>query len=211
MNKFKYNFFTILVSFVISTALQAEKLCMPHNSILHQQKRYVSLLTPYLQEKMKFSFPVKQCECWVSSLYGNRRTGFHAGVDFAALKGTNVVAAADGYVIKAEKSNAKNGYGNMILIEHEHKEHTYQTRYAHLDTIEKNIYHQLQTGRKVAVKRDEKIGTVGATGHVIAKDSKSDPSHLHFEIYKDGKRIDPLLYLFASQVMLTKNKSQRKN
>lgn len=207
MNKFKYNFFTILVYFAVSTNLRAEKLCIPDKSIIRQQERYVSLLAPYVQEKMNFSFPVKQCECWVSSLYGKRGTGFHAGVDFAALKGTDVVAAADGYIMKAEKSNAKNGYGNMILIEHEHKKHTYQTRYAHLDTIEKKIYDQVQSGKKVAVKRDEKIGTVGATGHVIAKHSTSDPSHLHFEIYKDGKRIDPLLYLFASQTLRIKNRS----
>lgn len=211
MKKFKYKSFTIFVYFALSTILHAEKLCIPDKSIARQQERYASLLAPYAQEKINFSFPVKQCECWVSSLYGKRGAGFHAGVDFAALKGTDVVAAADGYVIKAEKSNALNGYGNMILIEHQHREHTYQTRYAHLDTIEKNIFYQVQAGNKVAVKCNEKIGTVGSTGHVIAKHSKSDPSHLHFEIYKDGKRIDPLLYLFASQVMHTKNKSQRKN
>lgn len=213
MNILKFNFLTYLLYFGLCTSLSAEKICIADGSIEKQEKRYISqgLLLACIKEKMIFSWPVKVCECWISSLYGKRELGFHHGVDLAASKGTDVFAAADGYVTIAEKNNDPKSYGNMLLIEHQHQEYTYKTRYAHLDSIEKNIYHQVKAGKKVFVQRGEKIGTVGATGHVIAKNSKSDPSHLHFEIYKNGQRIDPLKYLFASQVIMLKSKKMRNN
>jgi len=213
MNNFKYIFFTILLYFGLCISLSAEKMCIADGSIEKQNKRYISqgLLLACIQEKMIFSWPVKVCECWISSLYGKRKSGFHHGVDLAASKGTDVFAAADGYVTIAEKNNNPQSYGNMVLIEHQHQEHTYKTRYAHLDSIVKSIYQQVKAGKKIFVQRGEKIGTVGATGHVIAINNNSDPSHLHFEICKDGQRMDPLKYLFASQIMLLKNKTLRKN
>lgn len=211
MNIFNLKFFTIFIYFGLYIPLQAQKMCIADASITQQQQRYYTqgIVTAYMQEKMIFSWPVKVCECWISSLYGKRKSGFHNGVDFAAIKGTDVFAAADGYVIIAEKNSTKNGFGTMILMEHEHKNNTYKTRYAHLDSIEKNIYYQFHNGNEVFVHRGEKIGTVGSTGHVIAKNSNCDPSHLHFEIYKNDQRIDPLIYLFASQRMLMKNKRAR--
>ena len=213
MNILKKSFFIQLLLFGMFTLLQAEKMCITDKSIENQQQRYIAqgLLIACMKEKIIFSWPVKVCECWISSLYGNRKSGFHYGVDLAAHKGTDVFAAADGYVTIAEKNNDKKSYGNMILIEHYHEGSTYKTRYAHLDSIEKHIYSHVQAGKEVFVKRGEKIGTVGSTGHVIAKNSKSDPSHLHFEIYKNGTRLDPLIYLFASQIMIQKNKKLRNN
>jgi murein DD-endopeptidase MepM/ murein hydrolase activator NlpD len=213
MNILTFNFLTCLVYFGLFGILSAEKICIPDGSIEKQEKRYISqgLLLACIKEKMIFAWPIRVCECWISSLYGKRGSGFHHGVDLAANKGTDVFAAADGFITIAEKNSDPKSYGNMILIEHQHQELIYKTRYAHLDSIEKSIYHQVQAGKKVFVQRGEKIGTVGATGHVIAKNSKSDPSHLHFEIYKNGERIDPLKYLFASQIIMLKNKKMRNN
>lgn len=213
MNNIKIFFFLSIIYLGLSIQLHAEKLCKTDESIEQQKRRYITqgLLVACMKEKIIFSWPVKVCECWISSLYGKRRSGFHSGVDFAAIKGTDVFAAADGYVTTAQKNNDPKGYGNMILIEHAHEKSMYKTRYAHLDTIEKQIYNQFQNGKNVAVKQGQKIGTVGATGHVITKSNKNDPSHLHFEIYKNDQRIDPLKYLFASEIMLLKNKKIRKS
>jgi len=195
---------SLLLSFfgiVFISSLSAEKLCIADKSIEYQKNRYVSqgLLVSFMKEKMILSWPVQVCQCWISSLYGKRGAGFHHGVDLAATKGTHVFAVADGYVEKIEKSNEAYGYGNMILVNH--PDLGCKTRYAHLHSVHTSIGHK--------VKRGQKIGTVGATGNVISKNRKSDPSHLHFEIYKDGNRVDPLKYLFASDVMLLKNKNMR--
>ena len=84
----------------VASSLLAEKMCNPHESIEIQKKRYISkdLLVVYMKEKMLFSWPVKVCQCWISSLYGKRGIGFHHGVDLAATKGTPVYAAANGYI-----------------------------------------------------------------------------------------------------------------
>lgn len=139
--------------------------------------------------KVYFDWPVDLCEFWVSSLFGPRThrgvTKHHGGVDMASYQGTTVKASAPGKVIKAEGGVA--GYGNVIEILHKAG---MVTRYGHLDEI------MVQAGDKVA--RGEMIGTVGATGNARGK---SDPSHLHFEILnKDGKRVNPLDYLYCSEV-----------
>jgi murein DD-endopeptidase MepM/ murein hydrolase activator NlpD len=75
-----------------------------------------------------------------------------------------------------------NGYGKTIVLQHGVH---FKTRYAHLDRI------SVHTGDTVA--RGARIGTVGATGHVRKRGG--DGSHLHFEIYSQGKRVDPLQFL----------------
>ena len=210
MKIIKVGLFLSYVSITLFSSLYAEKICNPGDSIERQKERYISqgLLVTIMQEKMLFAWPVKVCECWISSLYGERKGGFHNGVDLAASKGTHVFAAADGFIEVIKKSDDVKSYGNMILMNHD--DSAYKTRYAHLDSIEKHIEHRFNEGKEVFVKKGQKIGEVGATGHVVAKSSKSDPSHLHFEIYKGNKRIDPLKYLFASDVILLKNKNLRK-
>ena len=132
-----------------------------------------------------FDWPIDLSKFWLSSLYGprklsNGKISFHHAVDMAALKGTPVKAAASGKVILAQFIS---GYGNCVLIEHSSR---YRTRYAHLDSI------GVQVGQIVAV--GQCIGTVGDTGYV--RKSGKDASHLHFEIYHDGERVNPLKYLF---------------
>lgn len=102
---------------------------------------------------------------------------FHHGIDFAAPKGTPIFATADGTVKKVE--HRARGYGKMVMIKHKHG---YETLYAHMSKIE------VRVGQKV--KRGEKIAEVGNEG-------KSITSHLHYEVHKDGKDIDPIYFFFG--------------
>lgn len=174
-------------SFVFSVA------CDPDQSIENQKAKKISpeaqaLLVKILQDKISLTWPVPVCQCWVSSLFGQRKSGFHNGVDFAAQQGTPVYAVANGVIESVQVSSDVKGYGNMILLAHDNNE--YKTRYAHL--------HDLFVKQGQSVNQGQQIGTVGATGHVIAKTAKSDPSHLHFEVYRGAKRINPLVALFAA-------------
>lgn len=132
-----------------------------------------------------FSWPVKRSSFWLSSLFGRRKKvdgswGFHTGIDMAAMKGTPVHAAAGGVVIEAR--NSQRGYGNTIVIKHNNK---YKTRYAHLNAIHVSV------GQ--VVRRGKHIGDVGDTGFV--RSAGKDASHLHFELYVLGERVNPLYYL----------------
>ena len=98
---------------------------------------------------------------------------FHKGVDFAAKKGTLVIAPSNGIIIKA---GFDNNYGWNIIIKHD--EH-YQTRYAHLS--------ELLVKKGDIVILNQTIGKVGNTG-------KSTAPHLHYEVIKDGKKVDPVDY-----------------
>lgn len=153
---------------------QALKICLADN-ILHKKG-------------IRFVWPIDLCDFWVSSLFGPRthrgETKMHGGIDLAALKGTAIVAAAAGTVTRAE-SNVP-AYGTLVEIDHGHG---FMTRYGHID--------QCLVSVGDVVKRGEMIATVGATGRVRGT---KDPSHLHFEILKDGKKVNPLQYLYCSEV-----------
>ncbi len=101
---------------------------------------------------------------------------YHSGIDFSAPKGTEVFATGDGVVKKIRHS--RRGYGNTITIDHGYG---YKTFYAHLSKI------LVKKGQKV--KRGEVIGLVGNTG-------KSTAPHLHYEIIKNNKKINPIYYFF---------------
>ncbi|HSW76192.1 MAG TPA: M23 family metallopeptidase [Candidatus Saccharimonadales bacterium] len=142
--------------------------------------------------KLLFDWPVDLCEFWVSSLFGPRKhkgvTKSHGGVDLASVQGTHVKASARGKVILVQE-NAP-GYGNVIEIQHKNG---FITRYGHL--------HAMHVRLGDTVRKGEVIGLVGATGNVRGT---KDPSHLHFEIVKDGKRVDPLIYLYCSEIEFQK-------
>lgn len=97
----------------------------------------------------------------------------HYAVDYAAPKGTPIVAAADGVVIFAGK---RGGYGNLIEIRHENN---LKTLYAHMNSFATGM----RTGKKV--KRGQMIGRVGSTG-------LSTGPHLHFGLYRNNVTINPL-------------------
>ncbi len=139
-----------------------------------------------LRQEPLFSWPIDPSLFWVSSQYGPRkkpsgRSGFHKGVDLAAMKGTPVRAAGEGTVVEAGYSL---GYGNYITIGHEG---AFKTRYAHLDKI------LVQVGQSVTV--GDHIGRVGATGFVRKSKWGGSGSHLHFEVYMNGKAVNPFYFL----------------
>ncbi|HVW98975.1 MAG TPA: M23 family metallopeptidase [Candidatus Babeliaceae bacterium] len=132
------------------------------------------------------SWPLERKSFWLSSPFGPRKKpngtiGFHTGIDLAAMWGTPVKSAQEGTVVEARYAKA---YGNTIVITHSSK---FKTRYAHLAKIEVNVGQKVFTGQR--------IGTVGDTGNVRKKGT--DASHLHFEVYVFGKRVNPLHYLTA--------------
>jgi murein DD-endopeptidase MepM/ murein hydrolase activator NlpD len=96
---------------------------------------------------------------------------FHQGIDIAAPRGTSVKASADGIVRISGWNN--NGYGNLIVVEHEKDVTTY---YGHLETV--------LTSPGANVTKGQEIGTVDSTG-------MSTGNHLHFEIRKSGNALDP--------------------
>lgn len=120
---------------------------------------------------------------WISSSFGQRvdpfsgGTAWHAGIDFTARPGTEVRAAAGGIVIFAAY---RADYGNTIEINHGDG---YVTRYAHQKEL------KVATGD--AVKRGQAIGTVGSTG-------RASGPHLHFEVLKNGRQVDPRRYIAGS-------------
>src|SRR5436190_11643389 len=127
------------------------------------------------------AWPIEKDKFWLSSLYGPRKRingiwGFHHGIDMAAVKGTVVKAARGGKIVEA---SFQAGYGNTVVIEH--TPHI-KTRYAHLHTI------RVFVGQ--VVKLGMIVGTVGETGFIRKKGK--DGSHLHFEVYENGKRVNPL-------------------
>ncbi|HBS27139.1 MAG TPA: hypothetical protein DD827_08445 [Gammaproteobacteria bacterium] len=113
---------------------------------------------------------------WISSSYGYRNdpfTGkrqFHSGIDYAGSKGTPILAAAGGVVLQAGKNGR---YGLMVEIDHRNG---YHSRYAHASEV------LVEVGD--VVKRGVEIAKMGSTG-------RSTGTHLHFEVIKDGKKINP--------------------
>lgn len=101
---------------------------------------------------------------------------FHPGLDFSAPQGTPIYATAEGTVQTA--GNLGNGYGNHIVIQHGY---SYSTLYGHMSRI------KAKKGQRV--KRGEVIGYVGSTG-------KSTGSHLHYEVFKGRKRLDPIYFFY---------------
>lgn len=117
---------------------------------------------------------------WMSSAYGNRTDPFkghkawHNGVDFAGKEGADVVAVAAGVVTW---SGDRRGYGNMIELDHGEG---YVTRYGH------NKDNLVSVGG--IVKKGQVIASMGSTG-------RSTGPHVHFEVYKHGRSVDPASYI----------------
>ena len=102
-----------------------------------------------------------------------KRWKAHLGVDYAVRRGTPIKAAGDGTIIYARNAGA---YGNLIKIRHNGR---YETRYAHMKSFRKGM----RRGKRV--KKGQVIGYVGTTG-------RSTGPHLHFELRKNGRAINPL-------------------
>ncbi|WP_257347682.1 peptidoglycan DD-metalloendopeptidase family protein [Pseudalkalibacillus decolorationis] len=111
----------------------------------------------------------------ISSKMGMRWGSMHKGIDFAGPSNRSILAADNGTVVSAGFNDG--GYGNKIVIDHNNG---FKTIYAHLASI------SVSAGD--TVQRGQKIGVMGSTGN-------STGVHLHFEVYKNGSRKDPLNYI----------------
>lgn len=131
--------------------------------------------TPEVQAGEKYSFPLRELKR-ISSEFGERidpitgKTRFHHGMDIAARAGTPVYPASKGTVIF---SGVKGGYGNMVEVLHDDG---LVTRYGH------NAKNFVREGD--VVSPSDPIASVGSTG-------RSTGPHLHFEVLKDGRALDP--------------------
>lgn len=114
----------------------------------------------------------------ISSGYGKRGRRFHWGIDIPAPRGTPIRAASDGLVLaSADRVKGYSGYGRIVIIEHGRG---IRTLYAH------NSKNHVKAG--TCIKAGEVLGRVGATGRATG-------NHLHFEVRKDGRPVNPLNYL----------------
>ena len=120
----------------------------------------------------------------VASGFGYRTDPFtkarkmHEGMDFTAKTGTPIFASGDGIVARAD--NSASGFGNHIVIRHGYG---YESLYAHLSK------YKCRAGQRV--KRGDIIGYVGSTG-------RSEAPHLHYEVHKNGKVVNPLNFYYGS-------------
>jgi len=134
--------------------------------------------------KSAFLWPLKKI--YVTSPYGFRndpftreKIAFHHGIDLAGEIGDYILSSNYGKVVYAEENG---GYGLMIIISHKNK---ISTIYGHLSKISVKV--------GTYVKRGELIGKVGSTG-------KSTGPHLHFEIRKNNRSIDPIFFIEAQGI-----------
>jgi murein DD-endopeptidase MepM/ murein hydrolase activator NlpD len=117
---------------------------------------------------------------WISSYFGHRadpftgRKAFHRGVDFAGPAGAQVVAVASGVVTYTKE---RFGYGRTVEINHGNG---YVTRYAHNQKV--------LVGVGETVKKGQPIALIGSTG-------RSTGPHLHFEVLKQGRAVDPMSFV----------------
>jgi murein DD-endopeptidase MepM/ murein hydrolase activator NlpD len=119
-------------------------------------------------------------EGYISSYFGERmdpfngEEAFHKGIDFASDAGSDVLAVAAGIVTW---SGPREGYGNLVEVNHGNG---YVTRYAHAARTLVAVGDEVERGQAVAV--------VGSTG-------RSTGPHVHFEVLRDGRQIDPMAYV----------------
>jgi len=110
----------------------------------------------------------------IHPVYKTRK--LHTGMDFTSPTGTEIYATGDGKVVTVKKT--RRGYGMHIVIDHGFG---YTTLYGHMSKF------NVRRGQKV--KRGDIIGYVGNTG-------TSTAPHLHYEVIKDGKKINPINFYF---------------
>ena len=143
-------------------------------------------------EKALMKTPINGAQ--LSSAFGMRKhpidgyNKMHKGTDFAAPKGTPIMASGNGIVVKARWCG---GGGYCVKIKHNS---TYSTIYAHMSKFAKGLK------KKARVKQGQIIGYVGSTG-------KSTGPHLHYEVIKNGKKINSqTLKLPSGKILKNKNR-----
>ena len=143
-------------------------------------------------EKALMKTPINGAK--LSSAFGMRKhpidgyNKMHRGTDFAAPKGTPIMASGNGIIVRARWCG---GGGYCVKIKHNS---TYSTVYAHMSKFAKGIK------KKVRVKQGQIIGYVGSTG-------KSTGPHLHYEVIKNGKKINSqTLKMPSGKILKGKNR-----
>ncbi|CAM4155497.1 M23 family metallopeptidase [Zobellia nedashkovskayae] len=155
------------------------------------QSKSLDEITKLAEEKEKFLMAIPAIQPVTNESLKRMASGFgwrsdpftkarklHRGMDFSAPKGTPVYAPGDGKVTRAD--NGSSGYGKHIRINHGYG---YKTLYGHLSE------YNVKKGQKV--KRGDLIGFVGNTG-------RSEAPHLHYEVWKDEERINPINFYYGS-------------
>ena len=118
---------------------------------------------------------------WLSSYYGTRKDPFtgspahHKGIDFAGKQGTEVIATGSGIISWV---GDRHGYGQLIEIDHGSG---YKTRYGHNEKILVKMGEVVDKGQHIAL--------MGSSG-------RSTGPHVHYEILKSGRQINPLKYVY---------------
>ncbi len=149
-----------------------------------KQQENLTILAQLLNEQVvdenatPHIFPLR--DGWISSYYGKRIDPFtgqqanHPGMDYSGAYNSEIVAAADGVVVWAGQ---RSSYGKMVEIDHGNG---FMTRYAHAKEV------KVRLGQKVTA--GESIAIMGKTGRATSE-------HLHFEILKNGHKVNPLPFV----------------
>ena len=132
----------------------------------------------------------------ISSKYGERWGKKHHGIDIAVPSGTKVVSPANGTVIDSEIRN--DSCGGTLYIDHGNG---LKTRYCHLKEI------KVRKGYKV--NQGDIVAFTGGGPQDIGK-GRSTGAHLHFELYQNGKTVDPEPYLIGGKD-ITKSSDTQSN
>jgi murein DD-endopeptidase MepM/ murein hydrolase activator NlpD len=161
---------------VLGNRVAAQKKSYNELAILVKNKETILAATPAIQ-------PVSNEDLnRIASGFGYRidpiykTPKMHAGLDFSAPQGTPVYATANGRI--ATSGHSDGGYGNHVIINHGYG---YETLYGHM------VRTKARPGQNI--KRGEIIGYVGSTG-------KSTGPHLHYEVRKNGRKLDPVYFFY---------------
>ena len=158
---------------------------LPIDSLTNNEKLAAKMVDQILElgawriavQKIPFAHPLNETFQYTSG-FGPRWGTMHYGTDMAAKHGSAILATADGVINFA---GWEKGYGKLIKIKHDFG---YETRYAHLSKINVSVGQRVSQG--------DRIGKMGNTG-------RSTGTHLHYEIRRNGKPINPMKYIRARQ------------
>ena len=158
---------------------------LPIDSLTNNEKLAAKMVDQILElgawriavQKIPFAHPLNETFQYTSG-FGPRWGTMHYGTDMAAKPGSAILATADGVINFA---GWEKGYGKLIKIKHDFG---YETRYAHLSKISVSVGQRISQG--------DRIGKMGNTG-------RSTGTHLHYEIRRNGKPINPMKYIRARQ------------
>lgn len=146
---------------------------LPWSRPKKSEKRTETKLPPLMRvSSVNFSSPLK--DTFVTSEFGPRWNSEHQGIDLNAGLRDNILAVEQGVVVKAGNGR---GYGKMVRIKHSGG---FESVYAHMSRI------NVKEGERI--RKGDVVGRAGNTG-------TSSGVHLHFEIIKDGKHVNPLSYI----------------